>query len=96
MSIRHPLFAAILAAVFTLLLGCGDKSSDSTAAPAEEPETVSDTTEPAALPRSPSVEGASVFFITPKDGDTVSNPIKVEFGIEGMSVVKAGDNSTLR
>ena len=45
----------------------------------------------AAAPRTPSVEGARVFFITPADGDTVSSPVSIEFGIEGMSVVKAGD-----
>ena len=43
------------------------------------------------LPRSTSPDGARVFFITPATGDTVSNPISIEFGIEGMIVVKAGD-----
>ena len=33
-----------------------------------------------------------LFFISPADGETVANPIKVEFGIEGMDVAKAGDN----
>ena len=42
------------------------------------------------MQRTPSPEGAAVFFITPADGDTVSNPVTVEFGIRGMSVVKAG------
>ena len=45
----------------------------------------------ATMPRSPSPEGASVFFITPADGDTVSNPIRIEFGISGMTVARAGD-----
>jgi len=45
---------------------------------------------PAALARSTSALGARVFFISPADGDTVSNPIRVEFGIAGMDVVKAG------
>ena len=43
------------------------------------------------MPRTASADGARVFFITPADGDTVSNPVNVEFGIEGMSIVKAGD-----
>ena len=47
----------------------------------------------AALPRTASVPGARVFFITPADGATVSSPVKVEFGIEGMTVVKAGDDA---
>ena len=42
-------------------------------------------------PRTPSVEGARVFFISPVDGATVSNPVKVVFGIEGMDVAPAGD-----
>jgi len=45
-----------------------------------------------ALPRTDSVDGASVFFISPKDGESVTNPFMVEFGISGMDVVKAGDN----
>jgi hypothetical protein len=45
-----------------------------------------------ALPRTASAPGASVFFITPKDGDTVSSPVTVEFGIEGMTVAPAGVN----
>lgn len=48
--------------------------------------------EPAAMPRTASAEGASIFFITPANGATVTNPIHIEFGIEGMDVVKAGDN----
>jgi len=49
-------------------------------------------TEPSEIPRTASSEGASVFFITPEDGATVTNPISIEFGIAGMDVVKAGNN----
>jgi len=49
-------------------------------------------TEPPQTPRTASSEGASVFFITPADGATVTNPISIEFGIAGMDVVKAGNN----
>ncbi len=41
--------------------------------------------------RTPSPAGASVFFITPVDGETVHNPVVVKFGISGMSVAPAGD-----
>jgi hypothetical protein len=34
--------------------------------------------------------GAKVFFIEPKNGATVSSPVAVKFGIEGMEVVPAG------
>ncbi len=46
----------------------------------------------AALPQTASPDGAKVFFITPVNGDTVSNPFNIEFGIEAMSIVAAGDN----
>jgi hypothetical protein len=44
------------------------------------------------LSRTASPGGARVFFITPADGATVSNPIRIEFGIEGMAVVKVGNS----
>jgi predicted small lipoprotein YifL len=82
----------LLIAFFGTLAACGDKAPEEVAA-APQPESVAETvTEAAVLPRTPSVEGARVFFITPADGATVSNPVTVEFGIEGMEVVKAGDN----
>ena len=42
------------------------------------------------LPRSQSAEGASVYFVSPKDGDTVSSPVHVVFGLAGMGVAPAG------
>lgn len=86
-----------LAAIVFLASACGQKDAEPVAA--EEPaqtmpaaEQASAPAEQPALPRSPAPEGARVFFITPADGDTVSNPVKIEFGIEGMSVVAAGVN----
>ena len=38
----------------------------------------------------PSPTGAKVFIIEPKDGATVSNPVVIKFGIEGMDVAPAG------
>jgi hypothetical protein len=81
-------FATVLAAA-SLAAACGQE-------PAEEPAAESATaskaaTAPAALPRTASPEGARVYFVSPTDGDTVSNPVRIEFGIEGMSVVPAGD-----
>ncbi len=61
-----------------------------TACNQEVPET---TTEPAAvatMARSPSAEGASVYFITPSDGETVSSPVRLEFGLSGMELAPAG------
>lgn len=75
------------------LLGACTKASDSAsdASPAPAEKEMATAAEPAAMPRTPSPVGAGVFFITPTDGDTVTSPVKVEFGIERMSVVKAGE-----
>ena len=35
-------------------------------------------------------DNAKVFFISPKDGATVSSPVTVQFGLEGMGVAPAG------
>ena len=86
------LFPVATAALF-LVSACGQQESEPAAA--EEPAAAmpaAEETAPAALPRTASPDGARVFFITPADGDTVSNPVKIEFGIEGMSVVAAGVN----
>jgi uncharacterized protein DUF4399 len=40
--------------------------------------------------KSVSPSEASVFFISPKDGQTLNNPITVKFGLEGMDVSPAG------
>jgi len=77
-------------ATFVLLAACGQQE----AGPVLADEPAMDTAPAAApaLPRTASADGARVFFITPADGDTVTNPVSIEFGIEGMSVVTAGVN----
>ena len=71
---------------------CGEKPADEPAAEAAA-EPAAEAPAAAALPRTSSVEGARVFFITPEDGDTVTSPVRIEFGIEGMTVAPAGDNT---
>lgn len=39
---------------------------------------------------SPAPEGAKVYFISPADGETVSSPVTVRFGLSGMGVAPAG------
>jgi len=39
----------------------------------------------------PVPEGASVYFANLKDGQTVTNPVQVEFGVEGIEVEPAGE-----
>jgi Domain of unknown function (DUF4399) len=43
-----------------------------------------------ALAQTPSPPGASVYFINLKDGDTVTSPFKVQFGLVGMGIAPAG------
>ena len=40
----------------------------------------------------PAPENARVYIISPADGETVSNPVTVKFGLEGMGVAPAGVN----
>jgi hypothetical protein len=40
--------------------------------------------------QTPSPAGAKVYFINLKDGDTVSSPFLVQFGLSGMGVAPAG------
>lgn len=40
--------------------------------------------------QTPVAEGAALYFISPKDGDVVSNPITVRFGLKNMGVAPAG------
>lgn len=42
------------------------------------------------LERTSAPEEAEVYFITPDDGETVSSPVTVRFGLEGMGVAPAG------
>ena len=72
-------------AMLCLLCACSPKQAAEPAAtttpPAQAPATVEQASP--ALERTPSPEGAKVFFITPKDGATVTSPVHIEFGIEG-------------
>lgn len=42
--------------------------------------------------QTPSPPGAEVYFISPHDGDTVSSPVTVRFGLKNMGVAPAGVN----
>ena len=91
----NRLAPAILAVSLVLLTACGGPEADVPAVGEPEsttPAVVDVAEESAGMPRSESIGGASAFFITPVDGATVSNPISIEFGLEGMSLVPAGVN----
>ena len=76
----------LIALCLPLAAACAEKS-DEASAPAMDTAQ-----QPAAQSRSVSAEDARVFFISPADGDTVSNPVSVVFGTEGMAVVPAGND----
>lgn len=86
--------AAIYMLLASAIAACGqdqgpvtDKAADATgAAAASAPAKVT------ALPRTPAPAGARVFFVSLADGATVANPVVIEFGVEGLNVVKAGVN----
>lgn len=40
--------------------------------------------------QTPAAENAELYFISPKDGDAVSNPITVRFGLKNMGIAPAG------
>ena len=71
-----------------------DKSSsggDTTAKTDTTMNHVVDTAKPVAIEPLPDVpSGARVFFKNLKDGATVKSPLKVEFGVEGISLDSAG------
>jgi hypothetical protein len=44
----------------------------------------------AQIKRTPSPKGAEVYIIAPKDGETVTSPVSVKFGLKGMGIAPAG------
>jgi hypothetical protein len=45
---------------------------------------------PALAELTPAPEGAMVYIISPDGGSTVSNPVTIRFGLEGMGIAPAG------
>lgn len=90
MTNKFAFRAATAAASLLLVSACEQQGAESEIPekPAADAAVVAE--QLAAMPRTASPDDATVFFITPADGDTVPNPIRIEFGIEGMSVVAAG------
>lgn len=44
----------------------------------------------AGLPRTPAPKNVELYFISPKDGETVKSPVTVRFGLRGMGIAPAG------
>ncbi len=49
--------------------------------------------QPAGLPRAKAPAGAEVFFVSPADGATVGQDVKVVFGVKGIAVAPATDTA---
>ena len=85
LSMKKSAFATLLAAA--LLCSCGSPEPQEEAAPdADAPAP-----EVALPPRKPSPEGARVWFVSPGDGNALTSPFVVEFGLEGMELLPAGE-----
>lgn len=69
---------------------CQNAQPESESSEAAANETEMSQTEDSNMPPA-TPEGARVFFANLEDGDTVSSPFLVEFGVEGMEVEPAGE-----
>jgi hypothetical protein len=82
------------AAALALLAACSKKAEETAATPAPAAEEHAEHADAvAALPRTPAPAGAQVFIVSPKDGETVSSPVKIVFGITGMGLAPAGEKN---
>ena len=78
------------AASLTVLVACGQSGNEST--PAQEATVIeSAPTEVMSADNSAAAE-VRLYFTTLADGDVVSNPVDVSFGIDGMAVVPSGQD----
>lgn len=101
---RSTPFHSFIVVTGVAMMACTPPSSDSSETTAETPaapppaaaaekgakKVTKDDSAPT-LPRTPSLEGTKVFFKSPADGSSLKSPVKLEFGLEGMTVTKAGD-----
>ncbi len=92
MRSSHQFLTMIGIATFVLASACSQQDEPGTEPSGIDEAAAAGPMEQAALPRTASPDGASVFFLSPADGSTVANPVSIEFGIDGMSVVRAGDD----
>ena len=82
MNVRRVLFTC--AAVAAIGVGAAAKSQQP---PASKPGAAAET---AQVPKTKSVEGTTVYIISPKDGETVGPTFTVRFGLKGMGIAPAG------
>ncbi|WP_303760836.1 DUF4399 domain-containing protein [Alcanivorax jadensis] len=94
---RHSLLAALIIGI-PMLQACSDNETPEQQAIAEKiveqsqknKAIAAEESTASGIDRSMAPEGAKATILSPADGDTVTSPVTVEFGLEGMDVVPAG------
>jgi hypothetical protein len=85
------LYSAVV--LLTSMIACNSGSSNETAT-SDSTSVHADTSHSMAMESNSSLPavptGASVFFKSPKNGEVVSSPVKVQMGVTGLSVDSAG------
>lgn len=69
-----------------ILAGCGSDQSTPSEPVTDVPPTA------AQMPQVASAPGATVFFVSPTNGATVTSPLDVKFGNSGIAIAPAGEN----
>lgn len=81
-----------LLGLLVALSACQNNTANEAETTDAKPETTTEESSEATNNLPPATpEGAKVFFANLNDGDTLSSPFLVEFGIEGMEVEPAGE-----
>jgi hypothetical protein len=88
----HPLTSILLLTGILAATGCGHSAMmfGTAAATAPLKASVSTPTVFGSYNKVAATSGSSVYFINLKNGDTVSSPFNVQFGLRGMGVAPAG------
>jgi len=86
------LLISVLFTTGIVLQGCSDSSEEDE--PVAQNEVTTDAsegaTETTSTERTSAPADAKVTILSPEDGASVTSPVTVEFGLEGMEVAKAG------
>lgn len=87
-ALRTMAFSAFSAFLcFSLATPVSAQTPPASPAPTPAPSSAPPSSTPT---QTPSPAGAAVYIINLKDGDTVTSPFKVQFGLTGMGVAPAG------
>lgn len=81
--------ASLLMTLAAMLSACSTLETP-TAAPTPARTTASAAVLPSGYKKAPAPAGATLYFINLKNGDIVTTPVRVQFGLRGMGVAPAG------